>query len=639
MQYLSYNPEITPNIISKLQQYVNEFISLIATPNNQNCANEFTIIIQNIAKIIFGETIDSSRINRLINSLMTIRSISNCPVTIYESDGKQQISVVSTLSSLLCKTLTDNFHSVRKECKSFDKKNNKCKFGNPFIEGTCDHLYTCSFHMYDSLSVHLVLACLYNTLWAIDTNLDDKTIMMACFLGLYHDIGKPLSVETYEFKNSIITGFPGHGEIGAMLVQMHWTQTIEQHISKKDYMNVVTAILRHMCGYHGNADNSNSYKRDLLLLEQPVIKKLLTINRMGDHFGKLVDKTPKVQKKETEKTGEETNNENDEAKEESVESFLYQQTLFERQMNSSVPFDLQTVLKSHTNKKGFIVPNKVVVYLIGTSGSGKTYFANEMLKLFPNNLTLISRDECIAKVCVGICKRLENEDYVRMYKIYECGKRVSSITKNKSKNKPKNGNMVDSVETKENDKAIQDLIEAQISWNNYAATKGYPLIKVHDEKEEIPTIHEDVKELYETKISKGMKDSNRFLVLDTFMNCFPLAIESNVPNDLKKYFRVHVHIQSYAERKESTIAETLDQQIKVSGPYGINDPIHPDGFRNNKKSFASLSAEIGVDGPLPRSTFTSKFRPHLVAGICMRTQNDSIGYEETFDCLKALVST
>jgi hypothetical protein len=120
---------------------------------------------------------------------------------------------------------------------------------------------------------------------------DLPLLTKAALLGLYHDIAKPLCVETYEFKVPI-TGFPAHAEVGCMLFQAHWTPGMNSLISKDDFMAVSTAILRHMCGYHGSEGTSNQYKRDLLLLEQQQVRDLLVANRVGDHFGKLVDSSP-----------------------------------------------------------------------------------------------------------------------------------------------------------------------------------------------------------------------------------------------------------------------------------------------------------------------------------------------------------
>ena len=646
MNYLKFSPTITPTLINNLQNEVNKFINLMAdsTKTDTNTIEaEFTEIIQNITNIVFGEKIQNPILEQIIKALINVRNISNISVTIYESDGKTQTPVQSSLSSLLLKTLTANFHSVRDKCKSYDVKNNKCKFGNKLIDNESnEHLFVCDFHLYDSVSMHLVLACLYNLIWT-NTNNDPKMTTLAAFFGLYHDIAKPLSVETYEFKGSIITGFPGHAEIGAMMVQMHWSPNMLNYISKEDYMIVVTAILRHMCGYHGDHNKSNSYKRSLLLLEQHSVRTLLTINRIGDHFGKLTnsndnlinepsehsDETNNFKVKLTTKLSAEHTNQ--------IDHFLLEQELFEKHMKSDVQFNLPTILKTHTNKHGEIVSNKIVLFIIGTSGAGKTYWVNEFSKKYSGNVSVVSRDKCIAEVCVGMTTRLENKDYINMYKIYEAGKKLEKLSI-----KPKYNKQQSNAGSAELNLAKENLAKSQIEWNNYikSASKNYPEIHVYNEKiDDDPHIPARVKTLYEKCVQDGLKDSNLFLILDTFMNCFPIAVESNVPNELKHYFRVHVHIQNYLFCKESSIADSIENQLKISGPYGILDPIHPDGFRNgkNKKAFASLSSEISTEESLPRSTFTSRFRPHLVAGICTRTLSGNIGYEETFTCLDELV--
>jgi hypothetical protein len=189
--------------------------------------------------------------------------------------------------------------------------------------------------------------------------------------------------------------------------------------------------------------------------------------------------------------------------------------------------------------------------------------------------------------------------------------------------------------------AVNTLITAQTQWNQYLTDKArpFPQIKIYDPLiDPVPELGTEVNKLFETQIQEALGLGKFFVVIDTFMNCFPMAVESSVPQALSKYFRVHVHVQSYVERTTTSVAETLTDQLKISGPYGLDSPMHPDGFKRGKKTFASLSAEIGTEGPLPKSTFKSKFRPHLVAGVCTRTPDGgSVGYSETLATLERLV--
>ena len=616
MSYLQLVSSLSFDNDSKntLQSVSTHFIELIESSSQYTDAylrQHFEQIIHIITSIVFKSPIDGITMSRLVEALVTICHISTCSVTVWESDGQVQSTVISTLSHLLTKTLKSDYHTVIADCMCFDAKSGKCKHNNDFINGTHQHHFVCDFHLHDSLSVHLILACIHNGIWAIQHNCDYMMVMKACLFGLYHDVGKPLSIETYEFKNSTFTGFPAHAEIGAMLFNIHYSSDMSKWISYDDYMTVSHSILRHMCGYHGDQCIATTYKRALLMVEQPDVRQLLTINRVGDYFGKLVDSPLEI------------------------DHFLVEQTLFENQMASSDKFNLNNVLIANTNTSGSIKPNKIVIYLIGTSGAGKTHLLNDFMMEFPNNVSYISRDECIAEVCIGKKIRLEGIAYTTMYKIYETGKIVASFVRKISNNK------FTKQDKKDFDQSKYAFIQAQEEWNAFVElnpSNYYTKIDVAS-VDNIPNITEQVHDLYITRINDALSDNHLFLVMDTFMNCFPMAIDMNVPDALSTYFRVHIHVQSYLERKSSSIASTIDDQLKISGPYGLDNPIHPDGFKNakNKSVFASLSSEIGMDGLLPHSTFASKFRPHLVF-ICTRTNTGNHGYTEMFSGLKQLLS-
>lgn len=619
-KYLEFYPKIDAVFVKELQADVDSWIGLIGSNEESFDIQYFLDVTNRIVLAVSGQKVEGTRLAKLEKALNTVKKLSNFSVSIWESDGKAQTEKQSSLHTLLAKTLVDNFHSVRSECQVYDKKTETCRYGNPLIPGSGDHLFRCDFHMYDSVSIHLVLACLYNTLWAIDNALDDEQIMMGALLGLYHDVAKPLTVETHEFKSQkmpTITGFPGHAELGCMLFQAHWTPEMSCLITEKQFMTVATAILHHMCGYHGDENTSNQYKRDLLLLDQPAVRTLLSLNRVGDHFGKMTNKSDE---------------------DETTCHFLKEQRLFETRMLNSEQFDLPAVLRRHKNKCGSINPNKIVLFVIGTSGAGKSFLIEKLQKLFPLDTTVISRDLCIAQVCVNVCQRLVGEDYTTMYKIYEAGKALSALVRKAGTKKH------DKRETQEIDQAKQKLIVAQKQWNQYVMNNDrsslFPEIHVYDpEIDPVPDISSQVQRLFEQQIYGAMDDDKAFLIIDTFMNCFPMAIEANVPKELARYFRVHVHVQCYLERKDSSNVASVTDQLRICGPYGLDNPLHPDGFKNgrSKKSFASLSAEIGTEGPLPRSTFTTRFRPHLVAGVCTRTHSgNNVGYNETFDCLARL---
>lgn len=619
------NTTYSVEYVDNLQCLATKFIKYIA--HDEDIDIDIRYVILKIITVIkpIPELIsicdEEVNIDRIVKTLSIIKTISNCPVGIWESDTVSQTRIMSTLGDLLKKTLNNNYHTIVKDCQSYDTSKSICRYSNPLISGTQKHIFKCDFHLHDSVSMHLVLACIHNGLWALHKNLDDEILIKVMLFGLYHDIGKPLTVEAFEFKNSMVTGFPAHAEVGMMMFQSHHSPLMDEYISRDNYLKVGNAILRHMCGYHGDKNHSNKYKRALLMLEQKDVLELLIVNRIGDHFGKLADVR---------------------ISNEPPEHFIAEQILFEEQMRSKKEreFDLPLILKSNINKQGSINPHKIVVYLIGTSGAGKTHLLNRIINTYLNNVSYISRDECIAEICVGLKTRFENKDYMMMYSIYEAGKKLSSLIKKNNANKKQNNNSESDLIN-----AKKVLINAQKQWNEYIASdsvstmaKNCSPIKLFDVSE-TPDIGEKVQKLYERRIRDALKDDKLFLIMDTFMNCFPMAVENAVPHEINKCFRVHIHVQSYLERTSSSVANSVSTQLKISGSYGLHNPLHPDGFKygNDKKSFASLSSEIGTIGSLPKSTFKSKFRPHLVY-VCTRTENGDYGYDEMFDSINDLVS-
>lgn len=583
-----------------IAQFASVFTKLIA--NNDFHYDDMVCILNKImqtAKTSFNY--DENTILRMANSMNVINSIVKIKTTLWNSDGSVQYPVASSLSSLLLDTLKENYHCASANCNVFNDKKKTCGHGNTLVN-TNQHVFTNIYHEFDSLNVHLVLTCVYNGAYLIQKNESDSKIMQAMFFGLFHDIGKMATVQTYEFAEKLYIGFPAHAEIGAMQFQMHWNDEMSSYISKIDYMNVSTAILRHMCGYHGDETIETHYKRNLLILDTIAVREMLCANRVGDHFGKLSS-----------------------MKECSDEHFFTEQQKFEMTMNNTTQFSLINMLSKEAQK---INCNKIVLFIVGASGSGKTHFTSMLNKRFPNLCGFVSRDRAIAKVCVGVDERFEGMTYTKMYKIYTAYKDVYKSFDESVINNEIYAN------------AITHLIDAQRDWNNYVENNNltYPIVEIANPKKRINII-ENVQHECNLQINAILHDmTNRFIVLDSVTNCFPMFIEQYMPNVFKKLFRVHIHIQSFEEKTASSIADSIDDQLKISSVYGIYDPIMPNAFKKNKKMFSSLSSSNHMNGSLPAECFTSKYRPHLIAGICTRANGSTIGYDETFETLDRLIS-
>ena len=166
MQQSYLNMSINSAIeINQTQSYVTQFITLMN--QNQSCDIPMLATIINQILLITGcEIVTGNRLAKLMECMTVVQKLSNFPVTVWQSDGKAQTPASSSLGSLLNKTLADNYHSVRAACRGFNKTTGKCKYGNQFIPGSCDHMYhhVHVYHIFDSVSIHLVLTCIINAL-------------------------------------------------------------------------------------------------------------------------------------------------------------------------------------------------------------------------------------------------------------------------------------------------------------------------------------------------------------------------------------------------------------------------------------------------------------------------------------------
>jgi len=570
---------------------------------------------------MIGMEDNQEKINLLVQGYQTIHQISIVPVTLFESDGKAQKSIQSTLGAILLKTLEKDFHTVTAPCTATEKKKHSldgetkvtCKNKLPLVTdasgNTMCHTFSCEFHS-ESLGAHLAIASICNALMAISRNASAYETMLATFVGLYHDVGKPLCTRTYEFPKTAITGYPAHDVFGAMIFQAHWTDLMSELITKEDFFATSETINRHMCGYHGDQDDRTMYKRDLLTFESQKIKLFLTYLRVGDQLGKV------------------SNQKNDKG----PAHFLEQQKIFEELMTNPETDREKFDFVAFCSKYG-IKSDKIIIFPIGTSGSGKSYWSQVMAKRFLT--TIVSRDCCIANICVGINERLESSDYQAMYQIYQSGKEVSQAQAklSKAKGEKENKNMAKQLEN-----ALAKFSEAQTNWNTHCDQGSiFQKIPVYQKGDPVPDISGRVRDLWITKIQEALTTSSNFVILDTMMNCFPMAIDGNVPEVLSKYFRVHVHIQSFVERHQSNVGGSVEEQLIVSGPYGLDNPVHPDGMKRAQslKAFASLSSELQIDNKVPKTMFKSVFRPHYV--ICLtRTPAGDFGTEKAMDCFRIL---
>jgi hypothetical protein len=519
--------------------------------------------------------VDRPDIDRITRIFVKIYAVCQVKKSIIASDGKTQTSVMYSLAMLLNDTLRDNYHSVRSKCKYCKK--GVCSMGNP-LDGNAHHVFSSGFH-WESLTVHSVLAAIHTCVFAIDNGYNDKKIFHSTILALFHDIGKMQTVNIIDAKkpegvvSKLWIGFPAHGEVGMIMWLMLWCPDMEQFISRNDYFKIGLAMGTHMCGYHNPTGSGSDYKlASLELFNPPDVNELLSILMIGDYEGKIQD---------------------------TYEPFNPQTRLnFIAGVSTSI-----TVPEFFTKYK---FPNTVIIYLIGRSGVGKSHFADKIMSLFP--AAFCSRDIAIATICVGIRKRLEGFEYKMMYNIYEAGKRIGR------------------KDSKSSDK--QAFIDAQVAWNTFIAQNhlSYTPITVFKITDDIPNISEFVKDEFNQMIVTALSSNVPFVIIDTFMSCFPQAIESCLTSVLSKYFRIHIQLTCTDMYTSTTLGGTIDEQLTVSGPFSIHQVFHPDA--RNIKPFSSISTENNLTDIIT----TSVFRPNLVLA-CNRTGSDLIGDVHVFDTL------
>lgn len=551
--------------------------------------------------------------------------------TVPDGSSYVQQTRISSLASLLGETLKGDFHTVTAPCIALDGKTGSCKKGNPFCENTKNHAYSCDYHT-EPLFAHLVFCSLLNSLYVIQNitrcfsfldSFERKNlcheVFLAMFFGLYHDIGKMSTVEISETQNGTRTSFPAHGEVGAKLLLAHWSPDMQNIISYTDYIHVSQAVLRHMCGYHGAHDvNGNLYKRNLLLLDSRPVLDLLTVNRFGDELGGIhSDAIEKIDMNE----------------------FFVQQQIFRDHMANG-RFSRQDVF-------GMLgcSPSKVLILLIGTSGSGKSTFANSLVQSFKDNITIVSRDCATALSCVGINARLTGDDYKMMYAICDASRALAILENDKKKNAKAKAS--ESIMLKKN---IIDVLNA---WNSHKDQSTdsvlldadpVPIPNVNDANDRFTSYYNNIGTIYNRMIESAMAPTNNsfFVVLDTMANCFPgSSVVKGMPDCVKNLFKIHIHVDSWTETTHSVNGLDIPAQLALSKEHSFAVPLHPDGIAayNGRKAFTSLSAEDTKNGSaIPDAGQYSMYRPHLVA-LISRTVNGVIGYDYTIEILQRLLAS
>jgi len=236
------------------------------------------------------------------------------------------------------------------------------------------HTYHCDYHR-ESLAAHSLLSMI-NMIDQIGDTVDENTLFRMATTALFHDIGKVVTAQMIDTGKAHVSGFPAHGEIGAYILNQLWHSDLNIFFTAEHWRIFVRTVCTHMCGYHSTACSTEDlnefdrYRLNLLRLEEPEVKNCLYYLSHADNFAAIPD--PKIVKDYT--------------------KFLSSRCFF-KQYVVDTNFDEEAYIKTSAAVSG------TLVYMIGSSGSGKSYLGHELVKYLIDNefptdrVKLISRDD------------------------------------------------------------------------------------------------------------------------------------------------------------------------------------------------------------------------------------------------------
>lgn len=152
--------------------------------------------------------------------------------------------------------------------------------------------YVCDYHQ-ETLFEHLVLAMLttitYQSLNDNDYDNNNDYKMMSAFIALVHDIGKMSTLQFINDNGKKWTSYQFHGEMGSGLLANAYNDQFAVYFNKDEWDDICRTICVHMCGYHATTftDKWTEKRINMLRCENVVVKKLLTSLSYGDHFGAI----------------------------------------------------------------------------------------------------------------------------------------------------------------------------------------------------------------------------------------------------------------------------------------------------------------------------------------------------------------
>jgi hypothetical protein len=247
------------------------------------------------------------------------------------------------------------------------KPNTSSKFPNKKFNHFHSENSKCCPHE-ESLYDHLLNAAKIAFIKSKELKYSEINCIKAYLTALFHDIGKPGTI----FIREQIS-FKGHGIVGGAILHNLWTHEITDvfKLSKKDWGDICVCADVHMCGYfHDQKSQDHIFNIQILPIS---VKEMLIILRFADIMSLLNDKCVDI------KYGLKWNSE------------------LEQQLNEEEEKYIDTI-KDDINENDIIKycqdkPKSCYIQLLGSSGSGKTTFADKLITMLgPDKVVYISRD-------------------------------------------------------------------------------------------------------------------------------------------------------------------------------------------------------------------------------------------------------
>lgn len=529
-------------------------------------------------------------VEMLDNFFQKVRADLAIKIDVVERERNATDRVVEVLRSIsvadaLADCLDSDIHTQVIDCKANKPGTaTECVNNLAYHDASAEtHRVVCTYHQYDSLCTHLVLAAICALKWAKLTvgMTDERQLYLTFVTALVHDLAKPTCTRAHEYPKRAFISYHAHGEIGGDVLR---ALLCPKAFDESERALISLLVTQHMCGYHGPNDDVAQQKRGLLRHIQLYTESIgtdplpfLEALAFGDGVGKLAGPQHLADDKAS----------------------VMLQNMADFRVEMAKPFDFPAYLRrvklpSHT----------MVLMPIAASGAGKSWWTQRMTEQLDAagiGFIVLARDAAIAHCTVAKGERLTGNEYALMYEIYEiCKAYHSRAIKSNQKMRSRLG---------------ADYAAAVDAWND-----------VNDDhkirrRSTPPDLANAVKAHYNEQIVRALDDpAVKVVIIDSFITSFPKGVRYGLTQRLQGFFKIHVRINNLNPIVgQNGLSD--DDQLQLSGPYSVRQPGHPDGLRDLKE-FTSSAYSTG-------SYTLGTVRPDLVLG-CARIPGTTYGYDDTW---------